>query len=227
VKYEGDDVLISEFQKNLPAISVQSLSSITCLRLQKFDTMINFDVILNNTPNLEILDLSENTRYYKKIDSFLNCFVPGKLEKLKYFDFSVEKIPNYCLQNLYDYDLDDAPFDLFGEGIGSDALIRILKFVETHKNLTHVNLSEHHCFSEKATQSLMDVIMKNTKLEVLKVSDSYMCSPFTFQIVNSLRWNSTLKIVNLKTCYVNQKVRDEVRNILEMNKNLQIFIRDE
>lgn len=189
--------------------------------MKKFNQLDNFEIILHHTPKLEILEITKTTTPtwgYK----FFNFFSPGKLENLKYLDISENDIPDYFPPNTSDGEL--YPLDLFDSSFLPEKFCSLLEFIEKHQNLIHVNLSGHY-FTEEVTCSLESLIQHNTKLEVLKISNTDMHTTYTSRIVKSLLENSTLKILNLKECCLDQNTRKEVQKIME-NKNISIIIRD-
>lgn len=150
-----------------------------------------------------------------------------KLTNLTFLDLGVMEIPEYCPTFEWEYtirNLDDER--AIDDGFRAHQLVEVLEIVKNHKNLTHVNLSEHNHVTREVVDALMDVIKHNTKLETLLFSDDDMKDLFTLEVVNSLRWNSTLKVINLKRCFVNGEVREKIEEIQNENTKISIVVRD-
>lgn len=219
-KYKPLAINVTQFQIQLSEFPENCFSHLTYLKLTKFPSIFNFDIILNNSPNLEFLDCSLNQHYYCS-----STFAPAlkKLKNLTYLNLSAREIPEYKEPNKEECPL---PFDLFGDGFSNDSLLKVVDFVANHKKLTFLDLSEHNNNGTQLIDEIVNCITTNKKLEILKFSDVFMPSEFTLEIVRSLHQNSTLKMVNLITCCVNPNVRKEIDELHKKNKNITIVSRD-
>ena len=196
------------------------ISILKMLNLQNIgitdETALALVFVLSGNENLQELDLSYNDLHAEGISSIFRRLNISQLTKINISNNAIDEqvaddIGNFLSKNMNLEELDASCNNLHSSGI-----IKLCKRLTNLSKLTKLKIGGNH-FTHLAADNVANLILHNSKLEVVDLSNNDLLADGIISIFNSMKNMFTLTSVNISHNWITNEAATDIASVLSQN----------